>query len=484
MKKLISVFIISALVLYSAGSFAGASYTSFSDVQSGTWYTDAVGYATEKGLFNGTTATTFSPQSTMTRGMFVSVLGRYANVASAVTGLGTITKSDVNMRKEPTTESGVVTVLDINTGVTILGYSNNWYQIRCGAYTGYVRDDLMTAGSSFTDVAYGTYYCPYIQWACSNGITTGTSSNTFSPDVDITREEICSMLYNYALKARLDITPTTTQTVFADNDVISSSYSAAVYAMQQLGVVNGRGGNLFAPTSNATRAEVAVMLMRFIENAGYNYSMPVPEGPTASSSYFNDACFIGHSLVVGMKTYSGLSNPDYMAVNGISAQRLLTYGGFELSTTHTGEDGSPVPDTGTIRDVLLEKSYGKVYIMLGTNELGPETSHLNSYYNSMSSLVDIVRQTQPNAQIYLISIPPVSKTISESSVCFNRENVLSFNTKLFQVALEKKVYYLDIFNLFADAEGYMPDTSCMSDGIHLLSPQYGSLLDYLNTHAI
>jgi hypothetical protein len=475
--KKITAALLAALMFISCLTVSAAAQT-YTDVSSGSWYYDAVSYVTGKGLFNGTSATAFSPQSTMTRGMFVTVLGRYANVKIPGGGTGTITKTSVNMRSEPNTGSAVVAVLDIDTTVTILSFADGWYRVSCGSNKGYVRGDLMTENET------GAYYGPYVQWACSSGVETGATASNFMPDKDITREEICAMLYNYAKNARLDITPVTTQSVFADDSLINPSYKTAVCAMQQLGVVKGRGANEFAPGANATRAEVAVMLNRFIENAGYNYSMPVPEGTAVNTGYFDDACFIGHSLIVGMETYSGLSNPDYYAVNGISAQRMLTYDGFELDSTHTNESGDTMPDTGTLSDVLNESSYGKIYIMLGTNELGPEPSHLASYYSSMCSIVDTVKKTQPGAKIYLISIPPVSVSTSEESAYFNLENILSFNGKLAQVALEKQVYYLNIFSLLADDEGYLPDNSCMSDGIHFLSEQYYCILGYLKTHAV
>jgi uncharacterized protein YraI len=480
LKKLISLILALTLISSLSAGFA-ASAGDFSDVDQGAWYYDAVDFVVQEGLFNGTTRTTFSPQDSMTRGMFVTVLGRYANINAAGSGIGVITKTNVNVRSGPSTSSSVVAMLDVNAVVDILGYDSGWFLVRFGDVSGYVRGDLMTAyNSTFVDVSYAKYYSTYVQWAYLNNIAYSTSATTFSPDADITREEICSMLYNYAAYAHLDISPELARTSFADDSEIGDQYRDAVYAMQQLGVVNGRGDGLFAPKDSATRAEVSMFLKRFVENAKYQYGTPVPESTSVSDNYFDDACFIGHSIVVGMSNYFQLPNADFLAVNGISASRMLTYDRFPL------EQPAPSGDdrTGTLRDVLTEKSYGKIYIMLGTNELGPEADHRQAYYNSMLRLVSLVQELQPDAVIYLLSTLPVSKETSEDSAYFNRENILAYNELLTEVAAQRETFYLDVFTLLADAEGYLPTTSCLSDGIHILVPQYNQIKTYLKSHTM
>ena len=480
MKRLITILLTLAL-LSTLGAVSASSAGSFADVDPNAWYYEAVDFVVQEGLFNGTTDTAFSPQETMTRGMFVTVLGRYANVNTTGSGTGVITKTNVNVRSGPSTDTDVVAMLDSGATVEICGYEDGWYLVRFSGVTGYVRGDLMRAsGCGFSDVADTKYYSPYVQWACLNGIAAGTSDTTFSPDTAITREEICSMLYNYADYARLDISPELEQTTFADDAEISDQYREAVYAMQQLGVVTGRGDGMFAPKDNATRAEVAMFLKRFVENAKYLYGTPVPESSPVTDNYFDDACFIGHSIVVGMSTYFQLPATDFYAVNGISASRLLSYDSFPLA--ETASDGSEL--TGTLWDVLTESQYGKIYIMLGTNELGPEPEHRQDYYDSMLQLVELVQELQPDAVVYLINTPPVSREISEDSDYFNRENVMAFNDLLAQVAAEREVYYLDIFTLLADAEGYLPADSCLSDGIHILAPQYSQIKTYLKSHTM
>ena len=78
----------------------------------------------------------------------------------------------------------------------------------------------------------------------------------------------------------------------------------------------------------------------------------------------------------------------------------------------------------------------------------------------------------------------MSKGCSESNKSVNRDNIIAFNDVLKQLCRDRQTYYLNAFDLLADTNGYLPDASCMSDGIHILGPQYQQLKDYLSTHVI
>lgn len=220
------------------------------------------------------------------------------------------------------------------------------------------------------------------------------------------------------------------------------------------------------------------MLQKFILNTGaapaadYSYYGTVPESAAVSDSYFNDACFIGHSLVVGMKTYFNLLNADYYAANGMYAGTILDCKNF----------GLPDGGAGTLADALSQKSYGKAYIMLGVNELSGADYDRQNFYSSMSAILSLVRQKLPKAKIYLISLTPVTKTESEGSRTYNRENILAYNEILQKLSREKGAGYLDFFTLFADAEGYMPPNGAAPDGIHPVQAQYAVMKDYIKTH--
>ena len=508
-KKLVSLLLVIVL-LYSVSPLLAeaASVSDFSDVRSGDWFYNSVSFVTQNGMFNGTSAMTFSPNATMTRGMFVTVLGRYGGAPSISSGcsLGTVTKSDVNMRSDPAAKNTrVLFCLQAGAIVEILSQSSDlsdptytWYYVRYQGTLGYIRSDLMTVtDTGFIDVPNTAYYYAYVQWAFSNGIAASTGDNSFSPERAITREEICLMLRNYAAFKNYQLTPTLSAVTFADSSTISSGCMSAVSALQQTGVINGYTDGTFCPQGSATRAEVSTMLMRFISAISYKkvtessldaagnyiFGTELPQNAAVGTDYFTDACFIGHSLVNGMKNYLGFSKSDFFAKNGASARYFLTYNDLELTTTHLDDKGYTVRDEGTLAQAMSNKSYGKVYIMLGINEIGGLTAASQNFYASMEAIVKLVKQAQPNAKIYLISLTPVSQACSETSA-YNRDSILAFNTVLKQLCREQSAYYLNVFDLLCNANGFLDSSNSMSDGIHLLAPAYSSIKSYLLTHTV
>ena len=511
MKRSISIILICVLI----ASFLSLSsaYSGYSDVASDAWYADAVEFVTDQGLFKGSTDGLFSPANTMTRAMFVTVVGRYDDAPVNTAGYGKTNKTDVNLRSAATTDATVLSVLTLGTEVPVIEKSGDWYKVDYLGNNGYIRNDLIDVFGSekFADVQYGQYYTAYIDWAYKSSLVSGTSANTFSPDSGITREQICVVLHNYAKSKGISLNQKQNKVSFKDDDKISSWAKEAVYVLQQAGIVNGLSDGNYNPSASATRAEVAFLLMQFINETKNPAPQPTnppsserpeyPESPydgyvlegnvvterePVNDSYFDDACFIGHSIVAGMETYFNLSNADFYAVSGISASSMLNYSKFELSTTHEDEDGNTVKDTGTLEQVLSEKSgeYGKVYIMLGTNELSVEAYQTGTYYDNMLELVQLIKSSQPNAKIYLIATIPVSRDKSIHNLSYTRDNILAFNKKLMELSTNENVYYLDAFGLLADDNGYLPASACLADGIHILKPQYEQLKDFLLRHTI
>ena len=201
------VFTITHLSLYMLGQDeAGGSawLNPFSDVRTDDWFYDAVKYAHQNGLVAGTSATTFSPQVTVTRGMMVTILWNHAG--------------------KP-----------------------------------------MTGSAVFTDVPDGLWYSDAVNWAAANGIVSGISSSLYAPVDEITREQMAVMLHNYAkfLNAELENNRTGT---FNDDAQISSWAKEAVSSMYAAEILNGKGNNNFDPQGKATRAEVVAMIRNFLSN--------------------------------------------------------------------------------------------------------------------------------------------------------------------------------------------------------------------------
>lgn len=177
----------------------------FTDVSTSDWFYDDVAFVYENGLFSGTDSRSFSPNASMTRAMLVTVLYR--------------------LEGEPT----------------------------------------VTGRSSFTDVRSGAYYEKAVIWAAANGIVTGTDSTSFSPDAKVTREQLAAILYRYAQYRKLDTDASAKLNSFTDAGSVSAYASEALGWAVSEGLINGASGKLM-PKGDATRAQVAAILHRFVKN--------------------------------------------------------------------------------------------------------------------------------------------------------------------------------------------------------------------------
>ena len=177
----------------------------FTDVKETDWFYDAVRYVNQKGLFSGTTATTFSPNLATTRAMLVTVLYR----------------------------------LDGQPAVT--------------------------GSSKFSDVSAGQYYTNAVIWATENGIVSGYGNGTFGPDALLSREQMATILYNYAKYKQYDVSKVRGLDVFADKDTVAPYAIRAMQWAYANEIISGSSATTLSPKGTATRAQVAAILMRFDE---------------------------------------------------------------------------------------------------------------------------------------------------------------------------------------------------------------------------
>lgn len=168
------------------------------------WAHAGVDFAVTRGLFNGVSATKFDPAGNTTRAMLVTVLWRYAG--------------------QPAEGSNI-----------------------------------------FTDVAAGKWYEDAIAWANSTGVVNGVGGSKFDPNGCITRQQLATILYRYTTSQGIDTSARASLNEFPDHGSVSGyAYEAMQWAVAE-GLINGSGGNLL-PKGNATRAQVATILMRYITN--------------------------------------------------------------------------------------------------------------------------------------------------------------------------------------------------------------------------
>jgi hypothetical protein len=123
------------------------------------------------------------------------------------------------------------------------------------------------ATAAFSDTAAGSYYTPYAAWASANGIVQGVGGGLFAPSREITRQEMATMLNNYVNFKNIRLS-SDAQVTFADEAAIASWAKDGVYALAFAEILNGVGDNNYAPAKTATRAEVAMMLMRYMQSYG------------------------------------------------------------------------------------------------------------------------------------------------------------------------------------------------------------------------
>lgn len=201
-----------------------------------------------------------------------------------------------------------------------------------------------------------------------------------------------------------------------------------------------------------------------------NESMIVPESEPVEDTYFSDVVFLGDSRTEGFHLYSGLQEGQYLYAVGATVASV-----FDKATEQT--DAGKVP----MLDALAKMECGKVYVMLGVNELGwPRTE---TYYNQYGKLIDRIRQDHPDAEVVIQSLLPVSAVQEAKGTYANNERIAAYNDILLQLAEEKNCPYLNVAEAVTGEDGCLkPELT--SDGIHLNKAGCAVWLDYLRTHPV
>ncbi len=177
----------------------------FIDVKATDWFYANVQYVVENKLMNGVAEDTFAPNDTLTRAMLVTVLYRKEG--------------------EPATNRSI----------------------------------------PFADVDMGAYYANAVSWAKQNGIVNGVTENKFAPDANITREQIAAIIFRYAQYKGMETVTSEENLHFADANEISEYAVSAMNWSVGTGLMKGKSTTTINPKENATRAEIAAILQRFIE---------------------------------------------------------------------------------------------------------------------------------------------------------------------------------------------------------------------------
>lgn len=178
---------------------------------------------------------------------------------------------------------------------------------------------------------------------------------------------------------------------------------------------------------------------------------------TVEPSYFDDALFIGDSRTVGIYEYGVLKDADFFCNVGMS-----------VYSVHKAEVNIPSVGKTTLTKLLETGKYGKVYIMLGMNELGYSFNKTISKYEE---LINEVRALQPDAVIYLQANLRVTKNRSESDSIYNNTKINRINSAVAAYANNKDIFYIDVNPLFDDGEGNF-DKKYTNDNTHPFARYY------------
>ena len=272
-----------------ATACAAVSDTGFADVDADAWYAEAVVYCRDNQVMGGVTTTSFAPDATMTRAMLATVLYRVAG--------------------EP----------------------------------------AVSGSDSFTDTESGTWYSNAALWASEQGLVTGYGNGLFGTNDPVTREQIAAILWRYAGS------PTAAAgAAFADGAAISPWAQTAVAWARGNGIINGKGGNVFDPQGNATRAEVAAILMNYAQGGE---STPA-DGRNILVAYFsatgNTKAIAGHiAETLDADVYEIVAQDDYSAAD-------LNYNDSASRTTSEQNDPAARPAiSGGVEDMA---GYDAVFI--------------------------------------------------------------------------------------------------------------------------
>ena len=239
------------------GTMAFGAVGNFKDVSNNAWYKDAVIYTSEKGIISGTSATTFSPNDPITRGQFVTILGRMEGVDTSKYGIGG------------------------DLWVSVISYPSDSFEGRPVEV-----DSLPT----FKDVGKKEFYTPYVYWAARIGVVNrakqqvaGKPVSSFEPNRSVTREEMATMIANYLNAKNKELNKVgASSPTFADINKVSSWARPNVELLQDYGLLTGDSANRVNPKDSMTRAEAATVFTKLHKAIG-GEKIEVPSKPNTGN---------------------------------------------------------------------------------------------------------------------------------------------------------------------------------------------------------
>lgn len=412
--RIAAVLIIIVLIIVQATPIEAASFT---DVSAGLWYYDAVMTLSNLSIINGFPDGSFQPDGTLTIGQFLKL-------------------------------------------VAVAMYPRDIPEVKEGRI--YYDTDYSFPADHWA--------APYYYAALFKGMIKRDEFPIEHIDALITRYQMSIILYNLQKNIfGIEHTPAEgLEDYILDYDKIPEKYLTYVRASYASGLLQGDESQYFNGSQSLTRAQGATVLMRLIYPATrlpvnfWSDAQPVENPNPVTDDWFSDAVIFGNSLVGGIMSFSSLDTPDYIYKNGISVFQVSDYECFPY-------DGKNI----TLMDALSKKSYKKILIQLGVNELGYKPTQ---FYAEYSAMILEMKKIQPGATIYIQTILPITE--SKVGGTFSIERIVAFNNELKRIATEHNCVLVDTYSFFADQNGYMP-ASYSYDGVHLVPYCYDLWVNFL-----
>ncbi len=305
------------------------------------------------------------------------------------------------------------------------------------------------------------WYKVYTDYALDNGILT---SDDWDYNAATTRRDFAAILCAAFPEEAFNVISKVGDGAVPDIDMDDPA-AEPIYRLYRAGVLTGSDAKgSFFPDDNISRSAVAAIISRMaIRSMRVEFTLRSYRGPEppvqdlAGDEFFSDACIIGNSLVEGIRIYSGLKTMTYYSCTGMTAISAVSGHDFRLAS---GSYGSAM-------DAMAEKQFSKVYIELGINEIGFPVDTFIDYYKRV---IDRVQLAQPNADIYILSLTPVSRS-KDAQGTFTMARVNAYNEGLMQLAWDEECYYLDCVTPLVDESGFLAPGDTW-DGVHFNIPKY------------
>ena len=198
---------------------------------------------------------------------------------------------------------------------------------------------------------------------------------------------------------------------------------------------------------------------------------PVQESEPVDDSYFDDVAFVGDSRTDGFRLYSGLERGTYFCVTGETVASATDMENWKT------EDGRKI----SLADAVAAADCGKIYLMLGINELGWNGTDI--FRGHAENLLRRLQADHPDAEIVVQSLLPVSAEQDAKGSYVNNQRILAYNQVWMELAEENGCDYVNIAEAVTGEDGCLP-AEMSFDGVHLNRAGCHAWLDYLRTHSV